>query len=69
MGTGLSVTKADGIARIVLNSPPINLFTFDFFLETARVISDLAVDDEVRVVLSRRQTQNFSLLTLTLKLF
>jgi enoyl-CoA hydratase/carnithine racemase len=51
MGTGLSVTKADGIARIVLNSPPINLFTFDFFLETARVISDLAVDDEVRVVL------------------
>jgi enoyl-CoA hydratase/carnithine racemase len=51
MGTGLTVTKADGIARIVLNSPPINLFTFDFFLETARVISDLAVDDEVRVVL------------------
>ena len=51
MGTGLSVSKADGVARIVLNSPPINLFTFDFFLETARVISDLAVDDDVRVVL------------------
>lgn len=51
MGTGLSVTKADGIARIVLNSPPINLFTFDFFLETMQAISDLAVDDDVRVVL------------------
>jgi enoyl-CoA hydratase/carnithine racemase len=51
MGTGLSVTKADGIARIVLNSPPINLFTFDFFLETMQAISDLAVDDEIRVVL------------------
>ena len=51
MGTGLSVTKIDGIARIVLNSPPINLFTFDFFLETMQAISDLAVDDDVRVVL------------------
>ena len=59
MGTGLSVTKADGIARIVLNSPPINLFTFDFFLETMQAISDLAVDDEVRVVLISSANPDF----------
>ena len=59
MGSGLSVTKADGIARIVLNSPPINLFTFDFFLETMQVISDLAVDDEIRVVLISSANPDF----------
>jgi len=59
MGVGLNVTKADGIARIVLNSPPINLFTFDFFLETAQVIGDLAVDDDVRVVLLSSSNPDF----------
>ena len=59
MGKGLSVAKADGIARIVLDSPPINLFTFEFFLETARVIDELATDDEVRVVVISSANPDF----------
>jgi enoyl-CoA hydratase/carnithine racemase len=48
---GVSVEKADGIARVVFDSPPINLFTTQLFAETARIVAELAVDDEVRVVI------------------
>ena len=49
--SGVRVEKADGIARVVFDSPPINLFTVGLFAETARIIAELAVDDEVRVVI------------------
>lgn len=49
--TGVSVAKDGGIARVVFDSPPINLFTVGLFAETARIIAELAVDDEVRVVI------------------
>lgn len=43
--------RHDGaIARVVIDSPPVNLFTFALFLETADVIARLATDDSVRVV-------------------
>lgn len=39
-----------GIGHVVFDSPPINLFTFDLFLETAAILEELASNDEVRVV-------------------
>jgi enoyl-CoA hydratase/carnithine racemase len=48
---GVRVSKADGIARVVFDNPPINLFTFEEFLATAQIVGDLSVDDSVRVVL------------------
>ena len=56
---GVGVSKADGIARIVFDNPPINLFTFEEFLATARIIGDLAVDDSVRVVLLSSSNPEF----------
>lgn len=57
--TGVSVSKADGIARIVFDSPPINLFTVGLFAETARIIGELAVDDDVRVVILSSANPDF----------
>lgn len=39
-----------GIGRVVFDNPPINLFTFDLFLETAAILEELAANQEVRVV-------------------
>ena len=56
---GVSVEKADGIARVVFDSPPINLFTVQLFAETARIVAELAVDDEVRVVILSSANPDF----------
>lgn len=47
----VNVAIDGGIARVVFDSPPINLFTFDLFLETAAVVERLSVNDSVRVVI------------------
>ena len=57
--SGVSVVKADGIARIVFDSPPINLFTVGLFAETAGIIAELAADDEVRVVILSSANPDF----------
>ena len=57
--TGVSVEKAGGIARVVFDSPPINLFTVQLFAETARIVAELAVDDEVRVVVLSSANPDF----------
>lgn len=49
--SGVTCTKVEGIARVVFDSPPINLMTLEMFVATARLISELAEDDEVRVVI------------------
>lgn len=59
MGAGVSVTVAEGIARVVFDHPPINLFTFEQFLETARIVDELAVDDGVRVVVLSSAVPDF----------
>lgn len=56
---GVSVVKADGIARIVFDSPPINLFTVGLFAETAAIIAELATDEEVRVVILSSANPDF----------
>ncbi len=56
---GVKVDKADGIARIVFDNPPINLFTVEEFAATARIVAELAVDDEVRVVILSSANPDF----------
>ncbi|MGA1714939.1 MAG: enoyl-CoA hydratase/isomerase family protein, partial [Ilumatobacteraceae bacterium] len=56
---GVRVDKADGIARIVFDNPPINLFTVEEFAATARIIAELSVDDEVRVVILSSANPDF----------
>ena len=48
-----------GVARLVFDSPPVNLFTVDLFLETARVIEELAADESVRVVILSSAVPDF----------
>lgn len=51
MSAAVGVSIDAGIARVVFDHPPINLFTFEQFIETARIVEELAVDDSVRVVI------------------
>ncbi len=46
----LSVVVADGIAMVTIDNPPINLFDMHMYPEMARLAGELAVDDDVRVV-------------------
>ncbi len=56
---GVRVDKAHGIARIVFDNPPINLFTVEEFAATARIIAELSVDDEVSVVILSSANPDF----------
>ena len=49
----LRVDVAAGIATITIDHPPINLMTVPMFLGLAETIGQLAVDDDVRVVVTR----------------
>jgi enoyl-CoA hydratase/carnithine racemase len=44
------VVVAGGIARVTIDHPPINLFDLPLMLDLARCGEELAVDDDVRVV-------------------
>lgn len=44
------VTVEEGIARVVIDNPPINIFTAELYAEMLRLSEELALDDEVRVV-------------------
>ncbi len=59
MAAGVSVSKENGIARIVFDNPPINLFTIEEFLTTAQIVGDLSVDDSVRVVILSSNNPQF----------
>ncbi len=48
--TGLRVTIAGGIARVVIDHPPINLFDLELMLAFDRLSQQLTEDDDVRVV-------------------
>lgn len=53
------VSVESGVARVVFDSPPINLFTVEMFLETASVVEQLAADDSVRVVVLSSAVPDF----------
>lgn len=59
MAAGVSVTKENGIARVVFDNPPINLFTIEEFLTTAQIVGDLSVDESVRVVILSSNNPDF----------
>src|SRR6188508_2977916 len=46
----LRVVVADGIARVTIDHPPLNLFDLPLMLDVSRCAEALAVDDDVRVV-------------------
>lgn len=56
---GVRVDSSDGIARVIFDSPPINLFTWDLFLETAEVVERLSIDSSVRVVVLSSAVPDF----------
>ena len=56
---GLFVEVDDGVATVTIDSPPINLFTVELFLDTAALAQQLAVDPEVRVVVLRSADPDF----------
>lgn len=59
MASGLQVEVVDGIATVTIDSPPINLFTFELFMGMAQLAGELAVDDAVRVVVLRSADPEF----------
>ncbi len=59
MSNGVTCTKSNGIASVVFDSPPINLMTLELFVATARVVADLADDDDVRVVVLSSANPDF----------
>lgn len=57
--TGLHVEVADGIARVVIDHPPINLFDVPLMLAVAQLGKLLADDDRVRVVVVSSDDPDF----------
>lgn len=56
---GLHVSTEGGVATVVLDSPPINLFTIEMFLNVAGLAQRLADDADVRVVVLRSANPEF----------
>lgn len=44
------VEKKDGVARIIINRPPLNILDIDTLEEMSRALADLKTDDDVKVV-------------------
>ena len=55
----LHVTVAGGVARVVIDNPPINLMTVPLFLQLAGVAAELAADDSARVVVLESAVADF----------
>jgi enoyl-CoA hydratase/carnithine racemase len=55
----LTVGVVAGVATVTLDNPPINLIDFPLFAEMGRLGTQLATDDEVRVVVIRSANPDF----------
>ena len=55
----LRVEVADGIARVTIDHPPINLFDLQLMLDLSRCGEVLAADENVRVVVARSANPEF----------
>ncbi|TFH23677.1 MAG: enoyl-CoA hydratase/isomerase family protein [Myxococcales bacterium] len=55
----LSVEAADGIARVTLDHPPINLLDMELIVELDRLGQELEVDDTIRVVVLQSANPEF----------
>lgn len=56
---GLRIDVSDGVARVVIDHPPINLFDLELMLAFDQLGSSLAADDDVRVVVVRSADPDF----------
>jgi len=45
--------KKEGITRLIINRPPVNVINFETLLEINTALAELAKDDETRVLLIR----------------
>ncbi len=57
--SGLGVEVYEGIATVTIDSPPINLFTIELFVNMAGLAHRLAADGRVRVVVLRSANPEF----------
>lgn len=57
--TTLRVDVVDGVAVVVIDNPPINLFDLSLYSEMRRVVAALASDDDVRAVVFRSAVRDF----------
>src|SRR4051794_12738163 len=55
----LRVSVGDGIARVTIDHPPINLFDLPLMLELNRFGEEVAADDDVRVVVADSADPDF----------
>jgi enoyl-CoA hydratase/carnithine racemase len=55
----LRVEVADGVARVTIDHPPINLFDLPLMLDVARCAEALAEDEDVRVVVVASANPDF----------
>jgi enoyl-CoA hydratase/carnithine racemase len=55
----IRVDVVGGVATVTLSNPPINLFDINLYSDLARVSTELAADDEVRVVVLRSANPDF----------
>ena len=53
------VAVADGVASVVINNPPINIFDLPLYAEIAKLVTELATDDDVRVVVLSSANPDF----------
>jgi enoyl-CoA hydratase/carnithine racemase len=56
---GLSVSTVDGVATVVIDNGPINLFDLNLYPAMAAAVEELAADDDVRVVVLRSANPAF----------
>jgi cyclohexa-1,5-dienecarbonyl-CoA hydratase len=58
--TRVRVTTADGIARVILDSPPLNILTQGLLAELRAALAPLAADATLRVLVLGAQGKHFS---------
>ncbi len=55
----LSIALEDGVAFVTIANPPVNVMTYPVFMDLLRFANQVAVDDEVRVVVLRSDDPDF----------
>ncbi len=55
----LKATVSGGIATVVIDNPPINLFDIPLMMERDRIGREIEVDDSIRVVVFRSANPDF----------
>lgn len=57
---GTSVEIKDGIAEVVMDHPPVNALTVAGWFEVAKILDELSINDDVKVVILRAEGRGFN---------